>query len=119
MRRVIAVLVSVVLVGLAAQGVGAKGKSQHGSVVSTVAAGTCVATNPHNPKVKNHGQCVAQAARSKSGKQGAGSKNHGKHLGWSKGKGHEKTKPAGNGKEQPEATEAPEPTEAPDPTDTD
>jgi hypothetical protein len=118
MRKLVAVLSSVVLLGLAAHGVGAQGKSSHGAAVATVAAGACVASNPHNSKVKNHGQCVAQAARGTSGKGDAGAKDHGKHLGWTKGKGHGKANHAGGGKEQPEATEAPEPTEVPEPTDT-
>jgi hypothetical protein len=117
-RRAIAIVSSVVLLGLAAHGAGAQGKSNHGAAVATIAAGTCVAVNPHNAKVKNHGQCVAQAARGESGKGGAGTKNHGKHLGWTKGKGHGKANQPGKGKEQPEATDAPEPTEAPEPTDT-
>ncbi len=110
MRRVIAVGTSVVMLGLAAHGVGAQGKGQHGAAVSAVASGTCVAVNPHNPKIKNHGQCVAQVARTNAGKHGEGTKDHGKHLGWTKGKGHAKTKQSGGGKEQPEATDAPEPT---------
>jgi hypothetical protein len=118
MRRVIAVLASVVLLGLAAHGAGAQGKNQHGAAVARVAAGTCVFVNPNNPKVKNHGQCVAQAARTNSGKHGAGTKDHGKHLGHSKGKGHAKTTQSGGKKAQPKGSEAPEPTEAPEATDT-
>ncbi len=118
MRRVIAVLSSVLLLGLAAQGAGAQGKNQHGAAVSTVAAGSCVATNPHNPKVKNHGQCVAQVARSNSGRHGSEAKQHGKHLGSSKGNKHAKTNHATDTNEKPEATDVPEPTEAPEATET-
>lgn len=124
MHRVIAIASSVVLLGFAAHGVGAQGKSGHGAAMATVAASTCVTTNPHNAKVKNHGQCVAAAARGHSGKghggskDRGGSKDHGKHLGQSKGKGHAKANHPGAAQGHPEATEVPEPTEAPEATDT-
>jgi hypothetical protein len=61
-----------------AQGKGPQGN--HGASVSAVAKSNCVAVNPHNSKVKNHGQCVKQAAQQKHGQNQVGKMgNAGKH----------------------------------------
>jgi hypothetical protein len=77
-----------------AQGKGPQGN--HGASVSAVAKSPCVAVNPHNPKVKNHGQCVRQTARQNHGQSQAGKKGNSANQG--KGKGS---------KSEPDETETP------------
>jgi hypothetical protein len=69
-----------------AHGKGKGPHGNHGAAVSAVAHSKCVASNPHHPKVKNHGQCVRKAARHNHGQSQA--HKHGKDKG--EGAGHGK-----------------------------